>query len=76
MCTESMIGVNRLNTDEYASLMIFSEIMTYNFLHPLIREKGGAYGSGCSINESGTLTFYSYRDPKVDQTYENFEKSL
>ena len=76
MCTESMIGVNRNNTDEYATLLILGEIMTYNFLHPLIREKGGAYGSGCQVNESGTFTFYSYRDPKVEQTYENFERSL
>ncbi len=26
------------------------------------------------MNESGTFAFFSYRDPKIEQTYENFEK--
>ena len=43
---------------------------------PLIREKGGAYGAGCAMNESGLINFYSYRDPKIQRTYENFEKSV
>ena len=76
MCTESLLGVNRLNTDEYAPFLVLSELMTYNFLHPLIREKGGAYGAGCRVNESGTFTFFSYRDPKIEDTYDNFEKSV
>lgn len=51
-------------------------MMTFNMLLPLIREKGGAYGAGCSLNESGTFSFYSFRDPKIEQTYENFERAL
>jgi Zn-dependent M16 (insulinase) family peptidase len=43
---------------------------------PLIREKGGAYGGGASANESGTFTMYSYRDPRVTETYDNFEKAI
>lgn len=42
----------------------------------MIREKGGAYGSGCSISDSGIISLYSYRDPNCDATYENFEKAI
>jgi Zn-dependent M16 (insulinase) family peptidase len=27
--------------------------------------KGGAYSAGCSLNESGIINFYSYKDPKI-----------
>jgi presequence protease len=45
-------------------------------LHPLIREKGGAYGGGCSVDPSGIVSMYSYRDPNVDKTYTNFERTV
>ncbi len=51
-------------------------MMTFTYLLPSIREKGGAYGAGAKVSESGTWTFTSYRDPKVDQTYDNFEKAV
>jgi Zn-dependent M16 (insulinase) family peptidase len=66
MCAESMIGVNIKNPSEYAPMLIMGELLTFNFLIPLIREKGGAYGAGCQVNESGTFSFYSYRDPKIE----------
>ena len=50
--------------------------MTFTYLLPAIREKGGAYGAGCSAGESGTFTFYSFRDPKIQQTFESFERSI
>lgn len=50
--------------------------MTFTYLLPGIREKGGAYGAGCQVNESGTFTFYSFRDPKIDQTYDHFERAV
>lgn len=45
-------------------------------LHPLIREKGGAYGGGCAVDASGIVSMYSYRDPNVEQTYTNFERTV
>ena len=46
-------------------------------LHKLIREKGGAYGSGVKFNAlSGSFSFYSYRDPHVQETIENFQKAF
>ena len=71
-----MLTTTNINFEDYAALMVLGELMTFNSLLPSIREKGGAYGAGCSPNESGAFTFYSFRDPKIEQTYDNFEKAL
>lgn len=57
-------------------MLVLQELITYVFLHPLIREKGGAYGSGCNVSDSGIISLYSYRDPNVDATYDNFERAI
>ena len=75
-CSESMLACTRATIDDYTALQVLGDLMTFTYLLPSIREKGGAYGAGCQVSESGTFTFYSYRDPKVDQTYDNFEKAI
>ncbi len=75
-CTESMLACPISNADDYAALMVLGNLMTFTYLLPSIREKGGAYGAGCQVNESGTFTFYSFRDPKIEQTYDNFERAI
>ena len=75
-CVETMVGPTITSTDDYGALLILSELLTYVFLLPAIREKGGAYGAGCALDESGMISFYSYRDPNVDKTYLNFEKGI
>lgn len=50
--------------------------MTFEYLLPSVREKGGAYGSGVRINESGLIDFYSFRDPNIWRTYDNFERAI
>jgi len=57
-------------------MLILQEVATYVHLHPLIREKGGAYGGGCSVDASGIVSMYSYRDPNVELTYTNFERTV
>ena len=47
----------------FAPLEVLSKLLSWNFLHQEIREKGGAYGAGASSSNSGAFTFYSYRDP-------------
>jgi presequence protease len=69
-CTESLLTTPSSNTDDYAALMVLADLMTFTYLLPSVREKGGAYGAGASAGESGTFTFYSFRDPKLEQTYE------
>ncbi|PGH15656.1 mitochondrial presequence protease [Helicocarpus griseus UAMH5409] len=47
-----------------ASLSVLSQLLTHNYLHPEIREKGGAYGAGASSAPiQGYFGFSSYRDP-------------
>ena len=76
MCVESMVGPTRREIEDYGALLITSEILTYVFLLPSIREKGGAYGAGCALDESGVISLYSYRDPQVERTYDCFEKAV
>jgi hypothetical protein len=73
---ESFRGASYTNPD-YPVLTVLSEIMSHNFLHKEIREKGGAYGSGVQNDpHRGTISLYSYRDPNNLKTYQAFEKSI
>lgn len=52
------------------------ELMARGELHKLIREKGGAYGSGVKFNAlAGSFSFFSYRDPHVLENMKNFHKA-
>lgn len=54
---------------EYSGRMsILSQLLSGDYLHTNIRAKGGAYGSGIVINNSGIVATYSYRDPNLDNT--------
>ena len=64
-CIEGMLGPTYANHEDYGAGLVLSELLTFNYLVPLIREKGGAYGAGCAMNESGIINFYSFRDPKI-----------
>lgn len=58
-------------------LSVLGACLRNGFLHAQIREKGGAYGGGASFNsEAGTFTFYSYRDPRLLETIEDFDRAL
>ncbi len=46
--------------------------LSYDYLWNEVRVKGGAYGAGFQAARSGTLRFYSYRDPHLDETIERF----
>ena len=48
-----------------------------SFLHTAIREQGGAYGGGASYDsDAGAFRFYSYRDPRLEATLDDFDASL
>lgn len=58
-------------------LSILAEILSRGELHKLIREKGGAYGSGVKFNElAGAFSFFSYRDPHSWNTLDNFKTAI
>ena len=56
---------------EYSgALAVIKNILNRDYLWNNVRVKGGAYGSGFSIAKSGNSYFYSYRDPKLKETFE------
>jgi len=54
-------------------LLLATSISENKILHPLIREQGGAYGSGTTYNpNSGSLYFYAFRDPHIASSLDAF----
>ena len=68
-----MLGPTYADWNDYGVGLVLSELLSFNFLLPAVREKGGAYGAGCKVNESGVVDFYSFRDPNISHTFNNFE---
>ncbi|MEM7467127.1 MAG: insulinase family protein, partial [Pseudomonadota bacterium] len=63
--------------DAMAALLVLSKYLQDGFLHPAIRETGGAYGSGAQYDaESSTFRFFSYRDPRLVETFNDFDRSV
>jgi Zn-dependent M16 (insulinase) family peptidase len=60
-----------------AALTVLAGFLRNGFLHRAIREQGGAYGGGAS-QDSGTAAFrfYSYRDPRLGETIEDYWRSI
>ena len=60
-----------------APLMVLAAYLRNGFLHSAIREKGGAYGGGASYDGNAcSFRFYSYRDPRLTETFKDFEASI
>jgi presequence protease len=60
-----------------AALTVLGEFLRNGYLHRVIREQGGAYGGGASQDStSASFRFYSYRDPRLQQTLDDFDASL
>lgn len=58
-------------------LQLLAHILRNGFLHTRIREQGGAYGGGATYNGNAcALVFYSYRDPRLLETFTDFEQAL
>lgn len=57
------------------SMFVLAHILTYDYLWNTIRAKGGAYGTGFTINLSGDVGIYSYRDPNLKDTIAAFDKT-
>jgi Zn-dependent M16 (insulinase) family peptidase len=50
------------------------KFLAWNYLYPEIRTKNGAYGSKLSL-ESDQMTFYSYSDPNIVNTFDVFRNT-
>ena len=65
------------NHKDHATLQVLAGFLRNGFLHSAIREKGGAYGGGASQDgSSASFRFYSYRDPRLDATLADFNRSI
>jgi hypothetical protein len=60
-----------------AALSVLGGYLRNGYLHRVIREQGGAYGGGASQDSSiAAFRFYSYRDPRLVDTLDDFDKAL
>ncbi len=75
-CAQAHVSVPSGHKDA-AALTVLGEYLSNGYLHSAIREKGGAYGGGAGYDgESGAFRFYSYRDPRLQETYADFDSSI
>ena len=59
------------------ALYLATFIMENRVLHKMIREQGGAYGSGASYQpNTGNFYFYAYRDPNLASTLKAFDAAI
>ena len=74
-CAEVFPTVDYFHPDAPA-LTVLGAVLRNGYLHSAIREKGGAYGSG-AIQDSTNMIFkfFSYRDPRCSETFDDFKKS-
>jgi presequence protease len=60
-----------------AALTILGGFLRNGYLHRTIREQGGAYGGGASQDSNiAAFRFYSYRDPRLEQTLVDFDQAI
>lgn len=60
-----------------AALTVLGGFLRNGYLHRTIREQGGAYGGGASQDSNtAAFRFYSYRDPRLSETLNDFDAAL
>ncbi len=60
-----------------APLTVLAGFLRNGYLHRTIREQGGAYGGGASQdNNIAAFRFFSYRDPRLTDTLDDFEAAV
>ena len=75
-CSKAFATVPSAHEDA-AALSILGSFLRNGFLHRAIRETGGAYGGGASQDsDSASFRFYSYRDPRLTETLNDFDASI
>lgn len=67
-CSQQYPGPKYLSAD-HAKVNLFLKLLLQEYLHPRIREQGGAYGSGARIRSVNTIALSSYMDPNSESTF-------
>jgi len=59
------------------ALAVLGGFLRNGYLHRAIREQGGAYGGGAGQDSNiAAFRFYSYRDPRLMETFDDFDASI
>jgi len=65
------------NHPDSPALSVLAGVLRNGYLHPVIREQGGAYGGGAMHDSAnGIFRFYSYRDPNLQTTFDVFDRAM
>jgi Zn-dependent M16 (insulinase) family peptidase len=65
------------NDPDSPALSVLASVLRNGYLHPVIREQGGAYGGGAMHDSAnGIFRFYSYRDPNLQTTFDVFDRAM
>ncbi|VAW82996.1 Predicted insulinase-like Zn-dependent peptidase DVU0941 [hydrothermal vent metagenome] len=63
--------------EDAAALSVLAGFLRNGYLHRSVREQGGAYGGGASYDsDSAAFRFFSYRDPRLEETLNDFDRSV
>lgn len=75
-CAKAYATVPMTHPDA-APLVVLGNVLRNGFLHRAIREQGGAYGGGAGQdNNAAAFRFYSYRDPRMEETLSDFDRAV
>ena len=75
-CAKAFCSVGADHAD-YPVLQVLAGYIRNGFLHKSLREQGGAYGGGATQDpSSASFRFYSYRDPRLEETLTDFDMSI
>jgi presequence protease len=75
-CAKSYPTVTMSHPDA-AALTVLGGFLRNGYLHRAIREQGGAYGGGAGQDGNiAAFRFFSYRDPRIEETLNDFDQSL
>lgn len=62
-----------LGREVTGDMYVLAHILSYDYLWNTVRAKGGAYGTGFTVNLAGSTGFYSYRDPNLADTLKVYD---
>ncbi len=63
--------------EDAAALTVLGGFLRNGYLHRAVREQGGAYGGGAGQDSaSASFRFFSYRDPRLEETLTDFDSSI
>ena len=65
-------NLNAMGEKTTGTALVACQFVTLDYLWNEVRVKGGAYGTGLRVGDSGDVFFTSYRDPRCGQSLETF----